>query len=92
MKSSIPAALALALGVSSFVVSAQPQPRGGLTIDQLIDIQHPSNAMWTPDGRHVVFVWDRAGVSKVYVVDLTAEGQAARSCRCVRVIGKTCGK
>src|SRR5439155_10590992 len=77
MKSCILAALVLALGVSAFVVSAQPQPRGGLTIDQLIDIQHPSNAMWTPDGRHVVFVWDRAGVSKVYVVDLTAEGQAA---------------
>jgi Tol biopolymer transport system component len=40
---------------------------GGLTIDQLIDIRHPSNPMWTPDGRSVVFVWDRAGVSKVFV-------------------------
>jgi dipeptidyl aminopeptidase/acylaminoacyl peptidase len=40
---------------------------GGLTIEQLIDIRHPSNPMWTPDGRSVVFVWDRAGVSKVFV-------------------------
>ena len=77
MKSCILAALVLALGVSAFVVSAQPQPRGGLTIEQLIDIQHPSNAMWAPDGRHVVFVSDRAGVSKVYVVELTAADQAA---------------
>jgi len=77
MKFFIPAALALTLGVSAFVVNAQPQPRGGLTIEQLIDIQHPSNAMWAPDGRHVVFVWDRAGVSKVYVVDLSGSGPAA---------------
>src|SRR5437773_10820339 len=76
MKSCILAALVLALGVSAFVVSAQPQPRGGLTIEQLIDIQHPSNAMWAPDGRHVVFVSDRAGVSKVHVVELTAADQA----------------
>jgi dipeptidyl aminopeptidase/acylaminoacyl peptidase len=40
-----------------------------LTIDQLIDIKHPSNPLWAPDGRHVVFVWDRAGVSKVYAAD-----------------------
>src|SRR4051812_49750288 len=40
-----------------------------LTIEQLIDIRHPSAPMGSPDGRHVVFVWDRAGVSKVYVAD-----------------------
>src|SRR5437899_5163831 len=44
---------------------------GTLTIEQLIDIRHPSSPMWSPDGRHVVFVWDRAGVSKVYVSDLS---------------------
>jgi len=44
---------------------------GALTIEQLIDIRHPSSPMWSPDGRHVVFVWDRAGVSKVYVSDLS---------------------
>src|SRR5262249_56374988 len=71
MKSFTAAALGLALGISAFVAtSAQPQTRGGLTIEQLVDIRHPSNAMWAPDGRHVVFMWDRAGVSKVYSVDL----------------------
>ncbi|MBI3262502.1 MAG: S9 family peptidase [Acidobacteria bacterium] len=38
-----------------------------LTIEQLIDIRHPSSPIWTPDGRAIVFAWDRAGVSKVYV-------------------------
>jgi len=41
-----------------------------LTIDQLIDIKHPSNPMWSPDGRFVAFVWDRAGVSKVYIASV----------------------
>ena len=48
-----------------------------LTIEQLIDIRHPSNPMWSPDGRHVVFVWDRAGVSKVYVADVPAAQETA---------------
>jgi len=75
MKSFIPVVLALALGFGAFAVrAAQPQPRRGLTIEQLVDIRHPSNAMWSPDGRHVVFVWDRAGVSKGYVVDAAGTG------------------
>ena len=56
--------------------AAQQPAAGSLTIDQLIDIRHPSSPMWSPDGRHVVFVWDRAGISKVYVVDA---GSAAGS-------------
>jgi dipeptidyl aminopeptidase/acylaminoacyl peptidase len=41
-----------------------------LTIEQLIDIKHPSNAAWSADGRQVTFTWDRAGVSARYVSDL----------------------
>src|SRR5262249_10346656 len=44
---------------------------GRLTIDQLVDIRHPSNPMWSPDGRHVAFAWDRAGLSNVYVADVS---------------------
>ena len=54
---------------------------GGLTIDQLIDIRHPSSPMWAPDGRHLVFVWDRAGVSKVYVADTQAASRQAAAPR-----------
>src|SRR5262245_62854855 len=47
-----------------------------LTIEQLIDIRHPSNPTWSADGRHVEFTWDRAGVSARYVSDL--DGRAPR--------------
>jgi dipeptidyl aminopeptidase/acylaminoacyl peptidase len=64
----------IALAASTRVSSQRGTPNG-LTIDQLIDIRHPSNPMWSPDGRSVVFVWDRAGVSKVYVA--AADGRSA---------------
>jgi dipeptidyl aminopeptidase/acylaminoacyl peptidase len=60
-------ALTAAFGV--YAAGQAPAPKKPLTIEQLIDIRHPSNPMWAPDGRHVVFVWDRAGVSKVYVAE-----------------------
>ena len=40
-----------------------------LTIEKLIDIKHPSDPIWSPDGKRVVFIWDRAGVSNLYAVD-----------------------
>ena len=82
MKSFLSASLALALGISILIAHASQSPSRApaLTIEQLIDIRHPSNPMWSPDGRSVVFVWDRAGVSKVYVADAgasaTSSGQA----------------
>ena len=44
-------------------------PRHQLTIDDLVDIKHPSNPVWSPDGRHVAFVWDRAGVRNLYLAN-----------------------
>src|SRR5258706_16325433 len=81
MKLFFSVSLALALSVSMFIArAAQPPSRAaGLTIAQLIDIRHPSSPMWTPDGRGVVFVWDRAGVSKIYIADASgppSSGQA----------------
>src|SRR5205823_1345546 len=69
--------IALAAAASAAVYAAAPRPpqasRGQkLTIDQLIDIKHPSSAMWSPDGRHVAFLWDRAGVSDWYIADVEA--------------------
>ena len=45
----------------------QTAPSKKLTIEQLIDIKHPSNAAWSPDGKYVLFAWDRAGVTNLYV-------------------------
>jgi dipeptidyl aminopeptidase/acylaminoacyl peptidase len=48
-----------------------------LTIEQLIDIKHPSNPVWAPNGKYVAFIWDRAGVSNLYLADSNGSGQAA---------------
>src|SRR5215470_15892217 len=48
-----------------------------LTIEQLIDIKHPSNPVWSPDGKRVLFSWDRAGVANLYVASLDGHGQPA---------------
>ena len=49
-----------------------------LTIEQLIDIRHPSAAMWSPDGRRVAFLWDRAGISDWYIAETDGKGTAPR--------------
>jgi hypothetical protein len=59
------------LSVSPRSQGAQPAP-GDWTIDALIDIKHPSNPVWSPDGGRVAFVWNRAGVENVWLVDLSA--------------------
>ncbi len=45
---------------------------GRLTIDKLIDIKHPSAPVWSRDSERVAFLWDRAGVTDLYLV--TADG------------------
>ena len=81
-------AVALTLTVSALVFSvyAAPQPaapRGGgqLTIEQLIDIRHPSNPVWAPDGRHVAFLSERAGIANIFVADVTAGSTAPGGAR-----------
>jgi dipeptidyl aminopeptidase/acylaminoacyl peptidase len=49
-------------------ILAQPNHAGKrFTIEQLMDIKHPSDPVWSPDGRHVAFLWDRAGVTNLYL-------------------------
>lgn len=56
-------------------------PEGGaaLSLADLLDIRHPSQATWSPAGDRIAFVWDRAGVQNVYVVDPSAPAPAALS-------------
>ena len=68
------AATALALAASDAPSAAaqttthdasRTQPR--LTIEQLIQIKHPSGHQWTPDGRHVWFTYDSGGIDNVWI-------------------------
>jgi Tol biopolymer transport system component len=63
--------LVLLCAVGPAVGRAAPAAAGDgrLTLDTLVAIRHPSQARWSPDGRRVAFVWDRAGVQDVYVAD-----------------------
>ena len=56
----------------------QPAP-AKLTIENLIDIKHPSNPIWSPDGKLVLFTWDRAGIANLYVSDGAAAPKAITS-------------
>src|SRR5256885_562061 len=56
-------------------LQAQSQTKSRLSIEQLIDIKHPSNPVWSPDGKRVAFVWDRAGVANLYVAPADGGGQ-----------------
>ena len=67
-------ALAAILGSPAWII-AQPGAKQPITIEQLIDIKHPSSPVWSPDGRHVAFVWDRAGVGNIYVSNLDGRAQ-----------------
>jgi dipeptidyl aminopeptidase/acylaminoacyl peptidase len=52
--------------------AAEPGSAGlAFTIGDLLDIKHPSGPVWSPDGQRIVFIWDRAGVSNLYVSDLS---------------------
>ncbi len=77
--------LVLTLGAVAYVVHAAPQApatRGGrLTIEQLVDIRHPSSPIWSPDGRHVAFVSERAGIANIFVVDVATTSPAPPAAR-----------
>ncbi len=49
-----------------------PQSQGKLDIPALLDIRHPSGAIWSPDGSRVAFLWDWAGAQNLYVSDRVA--------------------
>src|SRR5215471_8792916 len=76
-------ALCAGVAVASWMVShpavraAAPPPDGALTIEKLLEVRHPSGPVWSPDGRHVAFVWERAGVQNLFVSDPT--GGAAKA-------------
>jgi len=68
---------AFLIAVSTIIpYGAQPArpdaPR--LTIEQLIDIRHPSSAVWSPDGRRLAFLSERAGIANIHVAAIDGGG------------------
>ena len=68
------------------IVQAAPQPApapagGRLTIEQLIDIRHPSNPVWSPDGQHVAFLSERAGIANMLVADVSSSSSTPDGAR-----------
>ena len=57
----------LALVCAGNVSAQTPGAKSRLTIEQIIQIRHPSEPLWSPDGRNVAFVWDQGGVSNLYL-------------------------
>jgi dipeptidyl aminopeptidase/acylaminoacyl peptidase len=58
--------------------TAQAQPtQSPLTIEKLLEIKHPSNPTWSPDGHHVAFLWDEGGVVNLYLIDASSAGAKA---------------
>jgi Tol biopolymer transport system component len=54
---------------------AQSSGRKPLTIEQLIEIKHPSDPVWSPDGKRVAFIWDRADIKNLFVANADGSGQ-----------------
>lgn len=59
------------------LAAAQAVETTALTIEELMAIKHPSQGTWSPDGSRVAFVWDRAGVQNLFVVDASSGPPAA---------------
>ena len=66
-------ALALVAGTAA-AQTAESSRQSKLTIDQLIQIKHPSGHQWTPDGSHVWFSYDDGGVNNVWTVAADGNG------------------
>src|SRR5215831_3348890 len=70
MRTSRSLSFGLVVLLSAVAMAQTPAPKltPNLTIDQLVQIKHPSGHQWTPDGKHVWFTYDDGGVNNVWAV------------------------
>jgi len=69
----------LAIPITAMVCASYAQAqtasrKSALTIEQLIEIKHPSDPVWSPDNKHVVFTWDRADIKNLYAANADGSG------------------
>ena len=67
-------AVVTALAGVSYVQAQTESRKPRLSIEQLIEIKHPSDPAWSPDSKHVVFTWDRADIKNLYVANADGSG------------------
>src|SRR5882724_3378738 len=65
---------AVAILVVAGIAAAQTRTTHPLTIENLSDIKHPSNPVWSPDGKRIAFLWDRADIVNLYLVNADGSG------------------
>ena len=73
----LPASI-LALAAGALMNAQTPVPastNSKLTIDQLVQIKHPSGHQWTPDGKHVWWTYDDGGVNNVWTAAADGSGK-----------------
>jgi dipeptidyl aminopeptidase/acylaminoacyl peptidase len=80
------------------VVSAAIDPRqdlaaaaSSLTIEQLVNIQHPSTPVWSPDGRLIVYVSERAGIANLHVSEASTASGATKAITTFTTAGQIAG-
>ena len=75
------AAVAVTSLLAARATSLQSPGVRPLTIETLIDIRHPSNPVWSPNGRMVAFLSERAGIANIFVAETAgrATGTGARA-------------
>ena len=65
------------LFVVANAAAQQTAPANRLSIEQLIEIKHPSNPIWSPDGKQVAFIWDCANITNLYLANSDGRGTPA---------------
>src|SRR5262249_2462823 len=62
--------LIIAAGIAIKAQNTGSGSNGRLTIEKLIDIKHPSSPVWSHDSKRVAFLWDRAGITDLYIASV----------------------
>lgn len=55
--------------LAGFAGCGDPPEAPRMTLDEVLDIRHPTAPVWRPDGGQVIFVWDRNQQMDLYAVE-----------------------
>jgi len=67
-------AVVTALAGVSYAQAQTASRKSQLSIEQLIEIKHPSDPVWSPDNKRIAFIWDRANIKNLYVANADGSG------------------